>query len=242
MVANPRALETADVYDRVATYPRGTFAFHCGAAYAQQLLRYDARGLGRLPRLATACFVGVGQPLALHPVEAGQSVLDIGCGTGTDVLLAAERVGPTGRVVGVDLTQRMVDRARTAAAQAGLDQVVFREGSATALPVGDQSINVVLCNGLLHAAADRAATLGEIARVLAPGGRLLLGALVADRAGPAGGWLAHVPSLDTLIDDLGQAGLSDVRRCDRWDPFLGCASEALARSIGAYSVGLVATR
>ncbi len=94
-------------YDRVAREPHGNFHFHRGPQYAARMLGYDAEELATLPEEATVSFAGVGNPHRIGPIQAGETVLDIGCGTGTDLLLAAKRTGSTGRVIGVDMTPSM---------------------------------------------------------------------------------------------------------------------------------------
>src|SRR5437870_1644299 len=112
--------EISNVYARVAADPAGDFHFHRGPAYAAAFLGYDPAELAALPAECTASFAGIGNPHAIAPIVKGETVLDIGCGAGTDLLLAARRVGPTGRAIGVDMTEAMRDRARTSAAASGL--------------------------------------------------------------------------------------------------------------------------
>src|SRR5262245_22483280 len=107
-------------YDRLARSPAGEFHFHRGARYAVERLGYDPDELASLPSSATARFAGVGNPLRIGPVCAGETVLDHACGAGTDLLLAARKVGPTGRAIGLDMTPAMRAQATAAAAEAGL--------------------------------------------------------------------------------------------------------------------------
>ena len=106
-------------YDRVAREPHGSYHFHRGPTYAATFLGYDPDELTALPRIATERFAGVGNPLAIRAVWPGETVLDHACGAGIDLLLAARRVGPTGRAIGVDMTPAMVERAQAAAEAAG---------------------------------------------------------------------------------------------------------------------------
>jgi arsenite methyltransferase len=172
--------EVSSMYTRVATDPSGDFHFHRGPAYAAEFLGYDATELAVLPPEATASFAGVGNPLAIEPVRRGETVLDIGCGAGMDLLLAARRVGPEGKALGVDMTEAMRERARGAARAAGLTTVEIREGDAEALPVEDVSVDVVISNGVLNLTPDKTKAFAEIARVLRLGGRLLLADIVVD--------------------------------------------------------------
>lgn len=162
------------IYAQVATHPEGEFHFHRGPEYAAALLGYDRETLAGLPDSVTASFAGIGNPHAIDALRPGETVLDIGCGAGMDLLIAARRVGPTGRAIGVDMTPAMRAKARDAARAAGLSNVEVREGDAEALPVGDASVDVVLSNGVMNLTPNKEKAYGEIARVLRPGGRLLL--------------------------------------------------------------------
>ena len=170
--------EVSRLYARVATTPDDEFHFHVGPAYAASHLGYDLAELEALSAATTASFAGVGNPLAVHPLAAGEVVVDIGSGTGTDLLLAARRVGPGGRAIGVDLTEEMRERARAAAAALGLHHVEVRAGDAQALPVDDASADVVISNGVINLTTDKVEAFAEIHRVLRPGGRLQLADIV----------------------------------------------------------------
>ncbi|MBI2835254.1 MAG: methyltransferase domain-containing protein [Acidobacteria bacterium] len=170
--------EVRAMYARVATSPDGEFHFHRGPAYAARVLGYDAGELASLPDSVTASFAGVGNPHAIGPMPHGAAVLDIGCGAGTDLLLAAGKVAPGGRAIGVDMTDGMMQRARDGARQCGFDHVEVRAGDATALPAEDGSIDVVISNGVINLVPDKAAVFDEIARVLKPGGRLQIADIV----------------------------------------------------------------
>ena len=132
--------EISAMYARVATAPEGAFHFHRGPAYAAGMLGYDAQELERLPADVTARFAGVGNPHAIAPLPTGATVLDVGCGGGMDLLLAASHVGPTGRAIGVDMTAEMREQAQAGARALALMQVEVRDGDATQLPVDDGSV------------------------------------------------------------------------------------------------------
>lgn len=167
-----RVIET---YARLADDPAGDFHFHRGAAYAAARLGYDPAELAALPARATDRFAGVGNPLGLAALDPGAVVLDHACGAGTDLLLAARRVGPRGHAIGVDLTPAMLEQARLAAEEAGLAAAVeLRAGSMEALPLADAAVDVVISNGVLNLAPDKPRAMAEIARVLRPGGLLLM--------------------------------------------------------------------
>jgi arsenite methyltransferase len=172
--------EISNIYGRVAEDPEGEFHFHRGRDYAAAFLGYDAGELATLPPDCTASFAGIGNPLAIGPIRPGETVLDIGCGAGMDLLLAAKRAGASGHAIGVDMTDAMVECARRSAEAAGLRQVEVRKGDATALPVADGSIDVVSSNGVLNLVPEKERGFAEIVRVLKPGGRLHLADIALD--------------------------------------------------------------
>jgi arsenite methyltransferase len=172
--------EVSKVYSRVAVEPNGDFHFHRGPAYAAEFLGYDPAELAALPAECTASFAGIANPHAIAPILPGETVLDIGCGAGTDLLLAARRVGPSGRAIGIDMTEAMRDRARSSAAAAGLANVEAHKGDATALPLPDASVDVVISNGVLNLVPEKEKAFAEIRRVLRAGGRLQLADIVLD--------------------------------------------------------------
>lgn len=167
--------EITNVYARVAHDPGGEFRFHRGPAYAVEFLGYDAHELATLPADCTASFAGIANPHAIAPLHPGETVLDIGCGAGMDLLLAARKVAPGGHAIGVDMTEAMLDRASACATSAGLHNVDVKLADATALPLPDASVDVVMSNGVLNLVREKDKALGEIWRVLRHGGRLLLG-------------------------------------------------------------------
>jgi arsenite methyltransferase len=185
-VASLRA-EVQAMYARVAAAPDGEFHFHRGPEYAATRLGYDARELMALPDEVTSSFAGVANPHAIAPIMGDLVVLDVGCGAGTDLLLAARRLGRLGRAIGVDMTDAMRQRAVAGAAVSGLTNVEVRAGDATSLPVDAQSIDVVISNGVLNLVPNKTKAIAEIARVLKPGGRvqiadIIIGETLSDSA------------------------------------------------------------
>lgn len=164
--------EVRATYSQVAENPHGEFHFHRGPAYAARLLGYDIEELNALPARATEPFAGVGNPFKMEPLAPGATVADIGSGAGMDCLLAARRVGKTGRVVGIDMTDAMLARARSAAAEGGFDQVRFEKGEMTDLPFESGSVDVLISNGVFNLAPDKAAVFSELHRVVKRGGRV----------------------------------------------------------------------
>jgi SAM-dependent methyltransferase len=156
---------------KLALDPASEQKFPVGPDNAKRL-GYDVAEIDALLPRVTESFAGVGNPLALGDLRTGEVVLDLGCGAGMDSLLAARRVGPTGRVIGVDLTGPMVEKARANAAAVGVGNAEFHRGQADRLPVGGGSVDVVISNGVFNLCPDKPGVLAEVFRVLRPGGRL----------------------------------------------------------------------
>jgi arsenite methyltransferase len=172
----------AETYERLARNPYAPHHFHRGPYYARHYLGYAEADLEGVPTLARDRFAGVGNPFVAGEIHAGETVLDLGCGAGTDLVIAARRVGPTGRVIGVDASPTMRRCAQMAVRAAGLsDRVEIHDGRFEALPLGDDCVDLVIANGVLGSSAHKTLVFGEIRRVLKPGGRLALAALVVDR-------------------------------------------------------------
>ncbi len=165
------ACAVQEKYAEVASDPDRGFHFHTGRPLAA-MLAYPNEWVAAVPEAAVRRFAGVGNPFRFGAMPAGATVLDIGCGAGFDAQHAARQVGSQGRVIGIDMTSAMLMAAREAAAEAGLPQLEFREGRAERLPLGDESVDVVISNGAINLCPDKAAVYREIWRVLTPGGRL----------------------------------------------------------------------
>ena len=163
--------EIRKTYADVSTDQQRDFIFPTGRAWAQEL-GYPEPELSRVPDASVESFAGVANHWPLGRIEPGSIVLDLGCGAGTDLLIAAEMTGPAGRVIGVDMTASRLDRARASAAEMGVMNVELHESLIEALPLDDASVDVVISNGVIDLVPDKDAVLDEIDRVLRPGGRL----------------------------------------------------------------------
>lgn len=161
--------KVSEKYREVATDPGKEFHFHTGKPHALRL-GYPATMVDGVPDAAGEAFAGIANPFSLGEVPEGTRVVDVGAGAGFDSFIAAQYVGPTGSVVGVDMTPEMLDRSRTAASDGGFDNVDFREGFAERLPVEDGWADVVISNGVINLVADKKQAFAEIWRVLRHGG------------------------------------------------------------------------
>jgi arsenite methyltransferase len=226
--------------DATAALPKATHAAGCcgddagcgcgdaccgGTSATIGLELYDVAERVELPNAALLASLGCGNPIAVAELREGETVLDLGSGGGIDVLLSARRVGPTGRAIGVDMTDEMLALARRNATEAGATNVEFRKGTIERLPVEDAAVDVVISNCVINLASDKRAVFREIARVLKPGGR--------------------VGVTDIVADDL----LTPEQRAERGS-HVGCIAGALSfrefraglRDVGLFDVEVVPTR
>ena len=173
LLVDPVALreQVKSKYREVAADPTRTYHFHTGRGLARRL-GYEDDAVDALPDRAVESFAGVANPFALRRLAPGERVVDIGSGAGFDSFLAAAQVGPTGRVVGVDMTPEMLEKSTATGTELGLDHVDFRAGLAESVPMEDSWADVVISNGVINLCADKHAVLSEIRRVLRPGGWL----------------------------------------------------------------------
>lgn len=168
--------EIQKTYTEVSSEPEQEFIFPTGQRWAETLGYPDELAL--VPDASVQSFAGVANPFSLGRLEPGQVVLDLGCGAGTDLLIAAQMVGPTGRAIGVDMTPAMLARAGASAKEMGLENVEFHQCLIESLPLPDESVDVITSNGVIDLVPDKDAVFAEIDRVLRPGGRLQLADVV----------------------------------------------------------------
>jgi SAM-dependent methyltransferase len=163
--------EIRKTYTDVSTDTEQEFIFPTGREWAQEL-GYPEPELSRVPDATVESFAGVANHWLLGRIEPGEVVVDLGCGAGTDLLIAAQMTGPEGRVIGVDMTSSMLDRAWASAQQMGIANLELHEALIESLPLADAAVDVVISNGVIDLVPDKDAVFDEIDRVLRPGGRL----------------------------------------------------------------------
>ncbi len=207
-------------YGRIATGEIAGCGCACneGAVAVAEEIGYTGAQLGAIPEEANLG-LGCGAPLAYLAPQPGETVLDLGSGAGVDVFLAAREVGPEGRVIGVDMTPEMLARARATAARNGFANVEFREGRLEALPVDDASIDAVTSNCVINLVPDKSVVFREVARVLKPGGRLVVSDIVLDRPLPEAlaqdvlawtGCVSGAELSEVYFEKVRAAGLAEV--------------------------------
>jgi arsenite methyltransferase len=192
--------------------------------------------------------LGCGAPVSRLDLKPGETVLDLGSGPGLDALLAAKAVGPTGRVIGVDMTDEMLERATATAAKAGAAQVEFRKGRLEALPVADASVDAVTSNCVINLVPDKAAVFGEMARVLRPGGRAVVSDIVLDRPLPQAvaqdvlAWCGCVAGAAPrseyfrLVEEAGLGGVAVLKDQDYVAALIETAPEEADRLLARWGV------
>lgn len=164
-------------YSTAATKPQSAHVFPVGEAFALSL-GYPREVLDRMPSAAKESFTGVSNVSIFAEIPLGSTVLDLGCGAGLDTLIAAQKAGPKGKVIAVDFSVAMLDRARKSAVEVAYRNVEFHEADAEGLPIDDQSVDVVMANGIFNLNPHRKEIFAELARVLRPGGSVFAAELI----------------------------------------------------------------
>ncbi len=172
--------EIQKTYTGVSTRPEEAFIFPTGRSWAEEL-EYPRELLDCVPERSAESFAGVANHFKLGQIEPGETVLDLGCGAGTDLLIAAQMTGPSGRAIGIDMTRAMVDRVSGSAREMGLHNVEVHEGMVERVPVTDESVDVVISNGVIDLVPDKDAVFSEIWRVLRESGRLQIADVTIQR-------------------------------------------------------------
>lgn len=172
-------------YREVASDPAAGYHFFTGRKAADHI-GYESAVLEDLPHDVVEAFAGVANPFHWGLPTLGETVVDVGSGAGLDAVIAARAVGPDGAVIGIDMTPDMLDRGRRSASMLGLDNLEFREGRAEKLPIPDESVDLVISNGVLNLVPDKQKAYSEINRVLKPGGRIQIADIVVEKPIPEG--------------------------------------------------------
>ena len=258
MTTSTRQLDTTELeervkhmYEEVALEPERDFHFETGRSLAERL-GYPASDLDRIPASAIESFAGVGYFLDLAEVAPGETVLDLGSGSGTDSFLAALAAGSEGHVVGVDMTDAQLAKAIGLAAEAGFAQVEFRKGYIEQPPVDEASVDCVISNGVINLSPDKPAVFAAAARALRPGGRLALADIVSTEQLPEGVtcdaslWAACIGGAmqrDRYREAIEGAGfeIEAVRENDEYR-FVSDRADNATRKYGVKSISLRARR
>jgi len=241
------------MYTDVALHPEREYHFPTGRA-ACVFVGYPAAQLAELPAVAVESFAGVAYPFASSVIDEGDTVLDIGSGSGTDLLIAAQTVGDRGKAIGLDMTAAMLDKVAMSITAAGLSNVHLLEGNAEKIPLPDESVDVVTSNGVLNLVPDKRAAFGEIHRVLKPGGRVQIGDIALGQ--PLSGDCLSNPKLwaecivgatleDEYLTMLQQSGFTQIELLGRLDYFcasVSAATRSIAQSFHARSVVIRAAK
>ena len=239
------------MYRDVATKPDGAYHFEMGRGLAERL-GYPAAMLDEIPVGAIESFAGVGYHFALADLQPGDRVLDLGSGSGMDAFYAALKVGPTGRVVGVDMTDAQLGKSERLRAEAGFGNVEFVDGRIEALPVGGASVDVVISNGVINLSAQKDAVFREAARVLRPGGRLAIADIVSEvqlkesivcNADLWASCIGGATQIDSYRSMIERAGF-DVREISENAEYLFISDQArnASKTYGVKSVCVLAVR
>lgn len=241
------------MYTAVAERPGDGFHFPTGRR-ALDHVGYPPNVLKGLPDEAVESFAGVGYPFACDVIREGDAVLDLGSGSGTDALLAARLVGPSGRVIGLDMTEAMRRKCLANAARAGVQNIEVLDGAAEEIPLSDAAVDVVTSNGVLNLVPDKGAAIGEVHRVLRPGGRVQISDIVvrelpseACRSDPAL-WAECIVGATTgaeylrMFREVGFRAVEVVHELDYFAASKSPSTREVAAGFGAHSITFRATK
>jgi arsenite methyltransferase len=240
--------QVQEMYRKVANEPHETYHFEMGRGLAERL-GYTADELDRIPAAALESFAGVGYYFDLASLRSGEIVGDLGSGSGTDTFIAANEVGAEGRVIGIDMTDAQLEKANLLRDREGFGNVEFRKGYLEDLPLDDESLDVVISNGVFNLSPEKERVFGEIQRVLRPGGRIAIADIVTDVQLPesitcnASLWAACIggaAQVDRYIEQIRSAGLTDVEV--RENPSYRFLSRSARNASERYGVKSVSVR
>lgn len=241
------------MYTEVASYPEKVFHFPTGRK-ACEFVGYPAEQLDAIPSTASESFAGVGYPFAVEAIKDGDTVLDIGSGSGTDVLISALLAGPGGKVYGLDMTQAMRDKLTDNAHKANLTNVELIEAEAEYIPLPDNSVDVVTSNGVLNLVPNKKKAFEEIFRVLKPGGRVQIADIVvsqevseACRQDPKLWAECIVGAMEKadylqLFRDIGFIDVDELQSLDYFSASISEETRNVAGSLGAHSMVMKASK
>jgi SAM-dependent methyltransferase len=250
---NTRELETKvkDMYRAVATDPRGEFHFEMGRAMAERL-GYSGADLDHIPAESIESFAGVGHFFHLAALSPGETVIDLGSGSGMDSFVAALKVGPTGRVVGVDMTDEQLGKAEHLRGKQGFSNVSYRKGYIEETGLDSGIADCIISNGVINLASDKPRVFREAARLLKQGGRLAIADIVTDQALPetivcnADLWAACIGGAaqrDHYRAEIEAAGLTITHLEDNPEyRFISDRAQRATRKYGAKSVSILARK
>lgn len=241
------------LYTEVAESPEKGFHFPTGRA-ACLFVGYPEETVDDLPGAAVESFAGVGYPFAADTIREGDTVVDLGAGSGTDLLVAARTVTPSGRAIGIDFNQAMIRKATANLRSASIEHAELRTGDARDLPLQDNSVDVVTSNGVLNLIPDKPAAFREIMRVLRPGGRIQIADIVlstpvgADSRANPQLWAECIVGAETeerYLAAIRETGFNEIQVIDRLDYFSASpnpATQKVADQLGAHSIVLTARK
>jgi SAM-dependent methyltransferase len=238
------------MYTAVATAPERGFHFPTGRP-ACEFVGYPAHQLDALPSAAVESFAGVGYPFAARAIHPGHVVLDVGSGSGTDVLIASRLVGPNGRVYALDMTDAMRAKLNANLERAGVSNVEILSANAESIPLPDESVDVVTSNGVLNLVPDKRKAVEEIHRVLRAGGRIQIADIVlgsepsdACRSRPElwAECIVGATTEDDFLEMLRGAGFTDVEVLNRLDYFSASASSETRKVAGSFGAQTAVVR
>ena len=239
-----------DMYKKVALHPEVEYHFEMGRKLAERL-GYPSNILNKIPKQAIDSYAGVGYYFDFAKLQQGEFVLDLGSGSGMDVFYAALKVGNTGEVIGIDMTQEQLEKSSALRDEAEFDQVIFRKGYIEETPIMSNSIDAVISNGVINLSSEKKKVFQEAARVLKPGGRLVISDIVTQVKLPenitcnATLWAAciggamQIDEYKQLIED---AGLKIVKVKDNPYAFISNSAQGATEDYGIKSISILAIK